>query len=186
MNARILRQATIGVATLGLLVPGGLLSAADQPASEAPAAAATSGGDAAAAMTADVALAAGNVLRGQVISSAGVPVSGVPVTVRSGEAIVARTTSGPNGEFEVAGLHGGIFQVTTDYSEANFRLWASETAPPGARSSVLVVHDTTVVRAQSSLSKLLSRPVAIGCIVATAVAVPVIIHQIQIHHKSSS
>jgi hypothetical protein len=43
-----------------------------------------------------------------------------------------------------------------------------------------------VVRGQSRLGRLLSRPIVIAGLVATAVAVPVAIHQIQIHHKSGS
>jgi len=179
MNARILQRAAVGIAVLGLLAPPTPLSAANQPtevaASVPPA-----------AVISDVALGTDGTLRGQVVDAAGGAMAGVKVRVRQQENIIAETTSNPAGKFEVAGLPGGVFQVTTDNSEGSFRFWAPETAPPGARHAVLVVHDSAAVRGQSALGRLLSRPLAVALVVATAVAVPVVIHQIEVDRKSGS
>jgi hypothetical protein len=180
MNARILRQAAVGIAVFGLLTPPTLLSAAE------PTAAQHAGTVPQATMISDVALGASGTLRGQVVDNAGGAMAGVDITIRQQETVVARTTSDPAGNFAVAGLPGGIFQITTDESAGSFRFWASETAPPAARPSVLVVHDSAAVRGQSALGRLLSRPLAIAAIVATAVAVPVVVHQIEIEHQSGS
>ena len=180
MNARILRQAAAGIAALGLLAPATILTAAELPSGQLPTAVPS------AAMISDVALGAKGTLRGQVVDAAGGAMAGVRITVHQQENLVAETTSSPTGKFELAGLPGGIFQITTDHSEGSFRLWAPETAPPGARPSLLVVDDQATVRGQSALGRLLSRPLAIVGIVATAVAVPVIIHQIQIDRKPGS
>ena len=180
MIARILRRAAVGIAALGLLTPPRLLSAAEPLATERPTEPAP------AATIPDVALGTKGTLRGQIVNAAGAALEGVNIVVRQQETVLARTTSGPAGKFEIVGLPGGIFQITTDQSEASFRLWAAETAPPGARSSVLVVHDQPAVRGQSALGRLLSRPLAIAALVATAVAVPVVIHQIDVDRKSGS
>ena len=180
MNSRILRQAAVGIATLGLLAPATLLSAAELPATGLPAVVPQ------AAMISDVALGAHGTLRGQVVDAAGGAMAGVNITIRQQENLIAQTTSDATGKFEVSGLPGGIFQITTDQSAGSFRFWAPETAPPAARASVLVVHDSAAVRGQSALGRLLSRPLAIAGIVATAVAVPVVIHQIEADRKSGS
>lgn len=174
MIARILRRAAVGIAASGLLAPTALLSAAEPAATVAP------------AMVSDVALGGNGSLRGQVVNAAGAAVAGVNITVRQQETVIAKTSSGPDGKFEVVGLPGGVFRITTDQSEASVRLWATETAPPGARSSVLVVHDQAAVRGQSALGRMLSRPLAIAALVATAVAVPVVVHQIDVDRKSGS
>ena len=168
MISRILRQAAVGIAALGLLAPPTLLSAAEP------------------AAISDVALGANGTLHGQVVNATGAVVAGVEITVRQNETVLAQTTSSPAGKFEIVGLPGGLFQVATDQSEVSVRLWAVETAPPGARSSVLVVHDQAAVRGQSALGRLLSRPLVLASLVATAVAVPVIVHQIDVERKSGS
>ncbi len=113
MIARILRRAAVGIAASGLLAPPALLSAAEPAATVAP------------AMVSDVALGANGTLRGQVVNAAGAAVAGVNITVRQQETVIAKTSSGPDGKFEVVGLPGGIFQITTDQSEASVRLWAT-------------------------------------------------------------
>ncbi|HEX4145194.1 MAG TPA: carboxypeptidase-like regulatory domain-containing protein [Pirellulales bacterium] len=180
MNARILRQAAVGIAALGLSIPPTLLSAAQSPATELPSA------NAPLATISDVALAAGGTLRGQVVDAAGGAMPGVNVMIRQQDNVIARTSTDPAGKFEVAGMPGGVFQISTDRSEGSFRLWAPETAPPGARPAVLVVHDSVAVRGQSAIGRLLSRPLAMATIVASAVAIPIVIHQVEIERKSGS
>ena len=180
MNARILRRATAGIAALGLVFPPSLLSAAE-PQTPTPGASPRQ-----MAKINDVALAVSGTLQGQVVDGAGTALPGVTVTVRQQENLVAQVVSDAQGRFQVAGMPGGIFTLTTPGSDGNFRLWAPGTAPPGARPAALVVHNPQVVRGQASMSKLMSRPIVIGMIIATAIAVPVAIHAIQTHRQSGS
>ncbi len=68
-----------------------------------------------------------------------------------------------------------------------YRLWAPETAPPAAGKSALIVSDATAVRGQATrLGQFLANPLVIAGIVATAVAVPVAVHEYRKDHKSGS
>jgi Carboxypeptidase regulatory-like domain len=180
MNAPILKRVTVGAIVLGLLAPSSLVSAAE------PRAAAPSAETVQAAKIADVALATGGTLRGQVVDAAGAPAPGVEVTVRQQDHVVARATSDPSGQFKIAGIQGGIFQMSTDLSDGSYRLWAPETSPPSARPAALIVHDTEVVRGQSRMRRLMSHPVVIVGLVLTAVAVPIAIHAIETNRPSGS
>ena len=180
MNARILRRAAVCLATLGLLAPPNFLVAAE------PATPQRGGLAASAAQVGDVALSPGGMLHGQVVDSSGAGVAGVLVTVRQQNQLVAQATSDATGRFEIAGMPGGMFQLTSEHGQGSYRLWAPTTSPPNARPAALLVHDTQVVRGQSQLSKLFSHPIVIAGVIAAAVAIPITVHAIEIHRNSAS
>ena len=115
MISRILRQAAVGIAALGLLAPPTLLSAAEPPAT-----------------ISDVALGANGTLHGQVVNAAGAVASGVEITIRQNDNVLARTTSSPAGKFEIVGLPGGLFQISTDHSEVSLRPLGGRNCPASA------------------------------------------------------
>ncbi len=134
------------------------------------------------------ALGANGTLHGQVVNAAGTVVAGVEITVRQNENVLARTTSSPAGENSKSWDCPAVYsRITTDQSEASLRLWAAETAPPGASSSVLLVHDQAAVRGQSALGSVAFAPVWPSPLSwRPQLPFPFIVHQIDVERKSGS
>jgi hypothetical protein len=134
----------------------------------------------------DVALRSDGLLVGRVYSDSMQPEPGVEVTIRIDGQSAAATTTDANGVFAVGGLRGGIHQVSAAGAVENCRLWAPGTAPPSAKPEIRFVRgQDNVVRGQwgqpsgSFLDRTqdwLSDPWVVAGIVATAIAVPVILH----------
>jgi Carboxypeptidase regulatory-like domain len=178
MNARILQRAAVGVAALGLLAPPTLLSAAEPSATERPetiAPAAT----APEAVVLDVALSSGGVFSGQVVDAEGRSQAGSSVMVCQQQQVVATATTDQQGQFSIRGLQGGVYQVVAGQGMKSFRLWAPDTAPPGAQQSALLVADGQSVRGQGTqsgfgeLRRWVTNPWVISIAVAAAIAVPI-------------
>lgn len=161
---RIIGTMLVWVAAVGFFLPQSMLAA---PVASEP----TPG-------VIDVALADGGVLHGQVVDPQGICLENVPMSVRHRDREVAITTSGENGRFAVENLRGGVYQLVAPSGGGVYRLWTPGTAPPASRHAVLVVVDRDTVRGQygGALRFWLSNPWVIAAIVATAVAVPVAIH----------
>lgn len=122
---------------------------------------------------ADVALTSGGVFSGQVVDAQGQPQAGSNVVVSQQQQVVATTTTDQNGQFSIRGLQGGVYQVASGQGMKLYRLWAPDTAPPGARQSALVVTGDQVVRGQGGLRYWLTNPWVLAVGVAAAIAVPI-------------
>jgi hypothetical protein len=87
----------------------------------------------------DVALLAGNLLQGQVVDTHGMAQANCEVWVsrESGSSIKTRTDA--SGRFGVRELPAGIYRIETAAGGAKFRLWAPNSGPAAAQSSVLIV-----------------------------------------------
>jgi len=138
------------------------------------------------APVADVALQSSGVLSGQVIDSAGTAVVGKVVRLTNGRQIW-QTQTDEKGCFQLASLPGATYQLDAVEQTQLIRAWAAGTAPPHASQGLLVSQTTDVVRGQRSVSpntnqffrvakQRLANPWVFGGIVATAVAIPVAIH----------
>jgi hypothetical protein len=148
----------------------------------------TTGTEAAASKTvalmSDIALAPGGLLVGQVLDEKMQPVSGAKIAIQSDGRTAASTVTDADGVFAVAGLRGGVHQVVTDKGSQNCRFWAPGTAPPRAVANLrFVPGQDHVVRGQwgppsSSWKDLATNPWVITGFVATAIAVPVVLHNI--------
>jgi len=134
----------------------------------------------------DVALKRGGVLQGQIVNEAGAGIAEVPVKLTAGRQHW-QTKTDAQGWFRVAGLRGGTYQFLAVEQVQLLRAWAAGTAPPSASQGVLVTPSTDIVRAQRVISpktnrffrvakQQLANPWVFGGIVATAVAIPVAIH----------
>jgi hypothetical protein len=129
----------------------------------------------------DIALSPGGLLVGQVLNDSMKPVRGVKVAILADGHTTAVMETDADGMFAVAGLRGGVHQVATETSMETCRLWAAGTAPPGAESHLrFVPGQATLVRGQwgppePTWKTWATNPYVIGGVVATAVAVPVII-----------
>jgi hypothetical protein len=130
----------------------------------------------------DVELKPGGLLVGRLLDASGRPVAKAPVSVLAGERCIARTDTDKSGVFAVIGLRGGVHQVRAANTGGVYRLWAADTAPPQAPTSVELVSDETVIRGQwgpppgNGLLKqakvMATNPFIIGGVIAAAVAIP--------------
>jgi hypothetical protein len=131
-----------------------------------------------AAVAIDVALAEGGTLQGQVLADSGIPMAGIAVSLRQLDRPVADTVTDRLGCFSVAGLRGGTYQLRAADAEGVVRLWAVGTAPPSAQpAALLVAGQGQLVRQQGRLFRWIAwRPLVLVGLVATAIAIPVAIH----------
>lgn len=172
----LLRRTAVGLAAIGFCIPAVTFAAAPPPKPAKPA-------------VVDVALRDGGVLLGQVVDPQGKGVEGTTVALRHQDREVVRTSTGAEGYFAVKEVRGGVYQIASGENGGVYRLWAPGTAPPAAYEGALLVAYQTegqpvVVRGQSpahvpqgaKVKTFLANPLVIGGIVATAVAVPVAIH----------
>jgi len=134
----------------------------------------------------DIALKRGGILQGQVVNHGGVGKAGATVELTSGRQHW-QTKTDAEGWFQVAGLRGGSYQFRAAEQTQVLRVWAAGTAPPSASQGVLVTPLTEIVRGQrfvspntnrffSTAKQRLANPWIFGGVVATAVAIPVAIH----------
>jgi hypothetical protein len=100
---------------------------------------------------------------------------------------VAAATTAADGGFAVQGLKGGVYQVSTLQGHGIYRLWSPGTAPPVAQNGAILYTQSSAVDSNvvhytqngdgGGLKMLLTNPIVIAGIVATAVAVPVALNQ---------
>ncbi|NOZ40691.1 MAG: carboxypeptidase regulatory-like domain-containing protein [Planctomycetes bacterium] len=135
---------------------------------------------------ADVALKRGGVLRGQVVNNAGIGIARATVELTSGRQRW-QTETDEQGWFQVAELSGGTYQLRVAGQTQVLRVWSAGTAPPSASQGVLVTPSTEIVRGQRVVApkinqffrvnkRRLANPWILGGVVATAVSIPVAIH----------
>lgn len=96
----------------------------------------------------DVALDAKGNLKGNLVDHQGRPMADRDVAIMQGRKVVARAHTDAKGQFEVSGLKGGVYDVTSEKSVSTYRVWTSETAPKKSRMQALVVAGSQPVRAQ--------------------------------------
>ncbi len=168
--SRAITTFAFGLACLGLLTPTPLLHAASHESKQ----------QTREISTVDVALDTGGVLRGQVVNSQGVPLKNTSLSLRQLPGETVTTATDNSGRFELAGLHGGTCQIVAGSSVAVCRLWSPDTAPPSAKPALLIVADGPQVLGQRGpiANWALSHPWIVAGVVATAIAVPVAIHNL--------
>ncbi len=128
----------------------------------------------------DVALGDGGTLVGQLLTPQAAARPHVRITLRQGGRQAASTVTDGSGTFRLAGLRGGTYQLVAGDAAVVCRLWAPHTAPPAAQPVALLVWDGRQVLGQyghvPALKTWLANPWVVAAIVATAVAIPVGIH----------
>ncbi len=159
---QIVKGVMVALATIGFVLPQPLVAATPSPASP----------------IVDVALREGGLLVGQVVDEQGVGLGNVPVSLRYQDRELAAGKTNPDGTFGFKGLRGGVYQIVADQGHGVYRVWAEGTAPPAAQEGALVVSGDPVVRGQarSGFVAFITNPLVIAGVVATAIAVPVAIH----------
>jgi hypothetical protein len=158
---RIIQGAAVALACMGMFV--GQLARAAQP------------------LVTDVALARGGVLAGKIVDRQGAPQAGQTIRVIHQGQVIGTAQTDTRGEFAIADLRGGVYQVETEQGAGVYRLWADQTAPPAANDGVLVVHGDDAVRGNAcnpcgsgggGLLGVLANPWVLAAIVAAAIAIP--------------
>lgn len=117
-------------------------------------------------------------LVGQIVNPQNVPCSGTQVSLRSNQQELAVAQTDANGYFAFSGMKSGSYEVATANGQVPCRVWAPQTAPPAAQPGLLLIDEqpTTLGQRSGGLRSALANPLVIGAVIATAVAVPVIIH----------
>lgn len=135
----------------------------------------------------DVILRSPDALAGEVFDSQGNPVPEEEVCVRVGQSVVARGKTNQQGKFEIPVQRGGLYLVSTKDDSVLVRAWKS--APPSHAEKFVKLAPqkaAPVIRGQSpdgGLSTGWTLLILGG--VATAIAVPVAIHNSDNGKKSS-
>lgn len=165
-TSRFVRGLLVSLAAMGMCLPQAALAAGPKP---TPA-------------VMDVALRDGGILHGQVVNLQGTGQVGMPVFVKAQGHNVATTVTAADGTFNVQGLRGGVYQVAAARGQGIYRVWAAGTAPPAAQDTAVIytqngtVPSDVVVYTNAGAGfapkMLLTNPIVIAGIVATAVAVP--------------
>ena len=147
------------VASLNLAVPQAMLSAADAPATKS-----------ARQSVKDVKLTSAGELTGRVVTAEGKAIDGAAVTIAQNGKPVLNTTSTASGEFKVAGLKTGLYQVSAVRQTQFVRVWPQDVAPPSATPQTTFVQGT-VVRGQDDFDYLETDEIIIGVTAATALGI---------------
>jgi hypothetical protein len=121
----------------------------------------------------DIALHQGGLLVGQVVDASGKSQEGQQVAVIRGNEVVAKGVTAKDGQFQIAGLQGGTYQVQSNIGSTSCRFWAPQTAPPSAAKGLLMVNSEELARGQGEgVLCFLSNPWVLGALVAAAIAIP--------------
>jgi hypothetical protein len=106
-------------------------------------------GDVRSAVPRDVELTTDGSLRGQVYTSEQLPVENAQIELKYQGTTIARTTTGPEGDFLITGVRGGAHEVSVGAINSPVRLWKFGTAPNGAVTGIVMAANENVIRGQS-------------------------------------
>jgi hypothetical protein len=130
----------------------------------------------------DVALRDGGTLVGQIVNAQNIAQAKTRVSVQNPQnQEIAAAVTDQQGNFAIQGLRGGVYQIVTPQTRGVYRLWMPGMAPPAAQQGVLLVSSDDAIRGAApgpggGLKGFLTNPLVIGAAVATAIAVPIAIH----------
>jgi hypothetical protein len=97
----------------------------------------------------DVALNENGNLHGYFVDHIGQPLGGRLIVARQGTQKVRTAKSDASGAFEISGLRGGNWSVIVGTQTSLLRVWNAGSAPPTAKSNLLLVRKASIVRGQS-------------------------------------
>ncbi|HEY1786024.1 MAG TPA: carboxypeptidase-like regulatory domain-containing protein [Pirellulales bacterium] len=146
---QLFQYAATALASMGLMLPTRpAVAAGDNRPLATPAAAPSQSSGVQGPAILDVTLNEGGTLTGQVVNAQGKPLAKTAVSVRTCGNDVAGVATDAEGNFAVAGLRGGVYEVDSAGGAGYFRLWNTGTSPPSAHKGVLIVAGEQVSRGQ--------------------------------------
>ena len=129
---------------------------------------------------ADVRLHEGGIVHGRAVSCENAAIADTEVSLCSGERILGIGKTDRNGYFAFTGVCNGVYQMETPGGRQTVRLWTAETAPPVAQPYARIVCTVRGQCCQPSVARtvrdLMANPLFVAGLIATAVAIPVAIH----------
>ncbi len=135
ISIRTLARSAACVAVIGMNIP--MISAEIVPVSQT-----------AHVQIVDIALVNG-MLQGQLLSTTGHGLSKSTIELRAAGERVAETKTEQNGAFQFPVMKTGLYEITSPNKTVLVRTWQHGTAPPQAKSTLLIT-DGSVVRGQGS------------------------------------
>lgn len=136
---------------------------------------------------ADVTLTADGMLIGQIVDAQGRPKADVPLLLHRGVGDPTPSTTNQRGHFAYRGVAAGVYFLEANNRVRIVRVWGNESAPPSATTGVLMVAGDDAMSGQygppgaantvvQKTKRVLANPLAVAGIIATAVAIPVAVH----------
>jgi hypothetical protein len=138
------------------------------------------------ALAVDVALHEDGLLIGQLVGASGKPSAETKVRLTLADGRKAETTTNAEGGFAFKNVRG-VARLESDKTALIVRSWTNDAAPPSAAPAVLLVEGDEIARGQryagpaangtvSHTKRLFANPLFVAGAVATAVAIPVALH----------
>lgn len=135
----------------------------------------------------DISLTTEDGLMGQVVNAQGKPLANSVVRLHDGENEPVEGATNDRGQFAYRDVPAGVYYLQAGNQVRIIRAWPHKIAPPTAQQGVLLVSSTEAVRGQycppsgvdgfvQKSKRLLTNPFVVAGIIATAVAIPVAIH----------
>ena len=126
----------------------------------------------------DLCAPTGTRIEGRLVTPRGTAVSGVHVAIQRGTKSIFSVLTDSQGYFSLPAFEPGVYTLTDGTWFQPIRIWAEGTAPPVAKTEMLVVAREPIVAGQvSPLRYWMANPNVMLATAAIAIAVPVLIYR---------
>ncbi|MEC7501761.1 MAG: carboxypeptidase-like regulatory domain-containing protein [Planctomycetota bacterium] len=126
----------------------------------------------------DLCVPTGTRIEGRLVTPRGTAVSGANVAIQRGSESVFDVLTDSQGQFSLPAFDPGVYILTDGTWIQPIRIWAEGTAPPVAKTEMLVVAREPIVAGQvSPLRYWMANPNVMLATAAIAIAVPVLIYR---------
>ena len=126
----------------------------------------------------DLCAPTGTRIKGRLVTPRGTAVNGVRVAVQRGPESIFNVLTDSQGYFSLPAFEPGVYTLTDGTWAQPIRIWAEGTAPPVAKTEMLIVAREPIVAGQvSPLRYWMANPNVMLATAAIAIAVPVLIYR---------
>ena len=126
----------------------------------------------------DLCAPTGTRIKGRLVTPRGTAVSGVHVAIQRGPESIFNVLTDSQGYFSLPAFEPGVYTLTDGTWVQPIRIWAEGTAPPVAKTEMLIVVREPIVAGQvSPLRYWMANPNVMLATAAIAIAVPVLIYR---------
>jgi hypothetical protein len=121
----------------------------------------------------DVQLDKNGLLNGQLINIAGEPVANTTIEIRHRNQRLDVAITNEDGEFRLRVNKTGAYLITVSGMQITCRCWTATAAPPAATDDLVLMSPEKTVRGQRPFADIITNPLFVGAVIATAVAIPI-------------